>query len=802
MITRVGKFLRNIRRHFSRSEWAVRLLSLPRYEDSSSNQGLVIIQIDGLSKRQFKRACEQERMPFLNSLLKREDYCLNSLYSGLPSATPAVQAEIFYGKICAVPAFSFLNQSSNPHKIFSMLEPASASAMEKCLESSGKGVFKNGSVYSNIYRGGASEAQFCSSAIGWKNSVKKKKTLAFYLILLTHFWKLIRVVTLILLELIIAVGDCIKGLTAGHDFLKELIFIPTRVAICILLRELIVFGAQIDIARGVPVVQVNFLGYDEQSHRRGPSSLFAHWTLKGIDDAIQRLWNTANRSDLRDYDLWIYSDHGQEDVISYEKLHGKSVHTALNDLFSSKISMGNDGFSQGEKSIQNERFGWLGFPFGSKSARSLKIREGDTIPNSSKIIVTAKGPIGHVYPNSDLSRAEVESIARAIVNECEIPLVLVSESDSTARAWTAQGEFVLPEQAEEILGVDHPFLQEVAKDLVRLVNHSDAGRFVISGWRKHDKPLSFPIENGAHAGPGIHETYAFALLPTDIPLMPSDSSYARPIDLNRCIKQFLNPDNYHSADLRVYRHERKQTIRVMTYNVHSCIGIDGKPSPNRIARVIARYSPDIIALQELDVKRRRTEEVDQAHVIAKTLEMDFHFHPSLTVDEEKYGNAILSRFSSKVIKTGAFPLVPRQPNLEPRGLIWSEILVQGKKIQLINTHLGLKMVERRIQIESLAGSEWLGHPDCTRPLIVCGDFNTGPSSTLYQKLTRYLNDAQLSLNNHRPRKTWFGHYPISRIDHILISPELQVTNVLIPSTALTRKASDHLPLIVDLEFTE
>ena len=71
-----------------------------------------------------------------------------------------------------------------------------------------------------------------------------------------------------------------------------------------------------DISRGLPIIHINFLGYDEQSHRRGPHSRFAHWTLKGIDDAIARLWRAANHAAWRHYEVWVYSDHGQAPVLS------------------------------------------------------------------------------------------------------------------------------------------------------------------------------------------------------------------------------------------------------------------------------------------------------------------------------------------------------------------------------------------------------------------------------------------------------------------------------------------------------
>jgi hypothetical protein len=69
--------------------------------------------------------------------------------------------------------------------------------------------------------------------------------------------------------------------------------IPARVGINILLRELITIGSKLDIARGLHIVHLKLLGYDEQAHIRGPTSNFAHWSLKGIDDAIERISRAA-----------------------------------------------------------------------------------------------------------------------------------------------------------------------------------------------------------------------------------------------------------------------------------------------------------------------------------------------------------------------------------------------------------------------------------------------------------------------------------------------------------------------------
>ncbi|MBP9855510.1 MAG: hypothetical protein KBD53_11640, partial [Candidatus Omnitrophica bacterium] len=110
MISRSEVMFRNIKRLFSRSEWTIRLLGLPRFEQPLGEPGLVMIQIDGLALTQFNRANTKRHLPFLSHLLRNEHYVLHSLYSGLPSNTPSVQGELFYGVKGCVPAFNFMDR--------------------------------------------------------------------------------------------------------------------------------------------------------------------------------------------------------------------------------------------------------------------------------------------------------------------------------------------------------------------------------------------------------------------------------------------------------------------------------------------------------------------------------------------------------------------------------------------------------------------------------------------------------------------------------------------------------------------
>ncbi|WP_372708295.1 endonuclease/exonuclease/phosphatase family protein [Brevundimonas sp.] len=240
--------------------------------------------------------------------------------------------------------------------------------------------------------------------------------------------------------------------------------------------------------------------------------------------------------------------------------------------------------------------------------------------------------------------------------------------------------------------------------------------------------------------------------------------------------------------------------RLLTYNVHRCVGVDRRLDVARIADVIAEHEPDIVCLQELDVGRARTGHVDQAQSIADRLSMTFHFHAAMRVESEQYGDAILTAWPERLVKSADLPSLRGIPGLEPRGALWAVIDFDGVALNVINTHLGLVPREQRLQAAALVGSSWLAHADCVGPTLLTGDFNATSITRPYQTLTGRLSDCQRALKLKPTVKTFPSGFPAIRIDHCFTSPEIVVTGVKAPFSPLARMASDHLPLIVDFEF--
>ena len=240
-------------------------------------------------------------------------------------------------------------------------------------------------------------------------------------------------------------------------------------------------------------------------------------------------------------------------------------------------------------------------------------------------------------------------------------------------------------------------------------------------------------------------------------------------------------------------------VRILTYNVHRCVGTDRRLDVARVAEVIAAQSPDIVALQELDVGRARTGGVDQAHRLAQRLGMAFHFNAAFRVEEELYGDAILTTLPERLVKAGPIPTHPRFSRLEPRGAVWIAVSLAGGELQVINTHLGLVPREQRAQAAALAGDSWLG--GAARPLILVGDMNATARAGAYRIFASRLMESRRAARLSRPAPTFPSTFPVLAIDHVFVSEGVAVEAVRTPLDPLSRLASDHLPLVVDFSLT-
>jgi len=227
-------------------------------------------------------------------------------------------------------------------------------------------------------------------------------------------------------------------------------------------------------------------------------------------------------------------------------------------------------------------------------------------------------------------------------------------------------------------------------------------------------------------------------------------------------------------------------LRVMTYNMHSGRGTDDRYDLGRIADVIRSYDPDIVALQEVDCGRLRSGSIDQGAELGARLGYEVHFAPAIERGSERYGIATLTRLPTLDVRK---IFLPNHTHLrsEPRCALATHHRWDGGELEMINTHLSTLFRERPGQVAAIAAA--YQH----EALVIAGDFNMTPFSSAYRLLRRGLRSAT------RLARTWPSYAPIAPIDHILYRGRLELISGRAWTGGPARKASDHLPVVAELE---
>jgi endonuclease/exonuclease/phosphatase family metal-dependent hydrolase len=232
-------------------------------------------------------------------------------------------------------------------------------------------------------------------------------------------------------------------------------------------------------------------------------------------------------------------------------------------------------------------------------------------------------------------------------------------------------------------------------------------------------------------------------------------------------------------------------LRVATYNIHRCRGLDRRVRPERIAAVLATIDPDIVALQE--VVGPGVAGPGHAERLGAALGMGWVLAPTRELRRHPFGNAVLSRFP---IRDHAQHDLSWK-TCEPRGSQRVTIdLGAGRTVHVYNVHLGTALLERRYQAARL--STWI-HSRRGAPKIVLGDFNEWSRNLATGVLAEHLKSIDL-YGHLKRRRTYPGFFPVLHLDHIYFGGDIEVRRIELPRTRLAMVASDHLPLVADVRI--
>lgn len=226
------------------------------------------------------------------------------------------------------------------------------------------------------------------------------------------------------------------------------------------------------------------------------------------------------------------------------------------------------------------------------------------------------------------------------------------------------------------------------------------------------------------------------------------------------------------------------TVRVMTWNIHGGVGPDRVCDLQRVAAVVQRHSPDIVALQEVDSRRRTPQTGPAFEFLAGALGRHAADAKLVTAPDGDYGHVVISRWPIATIHRHDLSVGGR----EPRAAIEATVETPFGALHVVAAHLGLSFRERRHQAAFLARLAYAGPPRC----VILGDFNDWVRHGSVQRaLGRYLP----ARTHHKTFPAWL---PLLAIDRVYCRPAAALLRSW--TDPLARRASDHLPIVAELDM--
>lgn len=541
--------------------------------------GLLILQVDGLSYRSLLHVLQLGRLPTLSALIARRSHRLHRWSCGLPSNTPAVQAGFFYGTRYDVPGYRWFDRASQAFRVVS--RPEDARAIEERVASARDGLLAGGSAINTLLSGGAHKRLLTVAAMkGSRREARRGERADLNLFLLAPNAYTKAVLT--------ATWDSLAGFVLGLGALlrrgrPRLRRHPMRMAqgaaINGFLRSVSIYLLKQDIARGVPVIYSNYVGYDDVAHMTHPDSRAAQSALTAFDRNLRQLRRFARRQASLGYEVMVFSDHGHSASAPFRLRYGQTLGQLLAELAGRSVSedaaarqdvVSHEAFYLSsllaEVDAEDEPASWASrrrrdamVGLGQRRLRETRAqrrqrRPSDAAaatpaPTAPELAVCVSGCLAHVYVRGQADPLDLEEVMALYPGL--VPRLAAHPGIGFVAATRAFGDAVAIGRdgvcnliTGQVAGDANPLApfgerRNLCQELAQLLSYPSCGDLVVNGaWLADEQSVVvFEEQLSSHGGVGGPQTEPFVILPASWRTRPDD--LASPEALHRHVARHL-----------------------------------------------------------------------------------------------------------------------------------------------------------------------------------------------------------------------------------------------------------------------
>jgi uncharacterized membrane protein YvlD (DUF360 family) len=479
--------------------------------------GIVYLEIDGLALPVLKRAMRDGNAPEMARWLQEGTHRLAEWETDLSSQTGASQAGILLGSNDDIPAFRWVEKERG--MVMACSAPDDCAEIER-RHATGRGLLiAGGASRGNLLSGEADEQILTVSRMD-----AEKRANPGYRAFFANGFNVTRALVLFFYEVVIEWVSALRAVRRdvrprGH---RGGLYPFMRAAMCVVVRDLIVFGVLSDMMKGRPAVYATFSSYDEVAHHSGLERADTVEALRKLDQQFGRIAR-ARRYATRPYEIVVLSDHGQTQGATFKQRNGYG----LDDLVRRSI----EGGGVAETGQGDENQAMVGHAVSEAVGRQPKQKKKSKKEvGDEHVVVLGSGNLGLIYLMEEQRRLTLEEIeARhprlipALRSHPHIGWLLVRSEERGPLALGASGERRLADGTVDGDDPLAPFSPTAAQHLLRTDGFEHVADIMVGSFYDPDLEQGCAFEEliSFHGGIGGPQTRAFVLAPVGLPL-PSE----------------------------------------------------------------------------------------------------------------------------------------------------------------------------------------------------------------------------------------------------------------------------------------